>query len=500
MTTAAMFAALNAGQKAVGGRLRGALLGLAAAAPAAIALLGVGVARAFEGGDDAAGWIALILLALIAAGVGAWIGALGIHHATGGDTGRLTALLRALATGESCQRLGGPYDAGESGELARAIDSVVDRVSELGETLERHRLMSELSTDVFFRLAPDATFLAVSRSVTRLLGYEPQEMAGRSCYDFLHPDDLAATRQKHDELLSGGASSVALKFRRKTGGYVSVEFISRLRRDESTGRAVEILALARDLTERAEHAREIERARRDAATTGRSRSSFLANMSHDLRTPLNIIIGLSQIIRDQMFGPVGGQRYIDYARDIESSGHDLLDLINDLLDLSKVEAGRWQVEERAVSLTRNVDAVFTMVSARGRLAQVTLESRLPAELPLVLADERAVRQMLLNVISSALKRVTPSSTITVDGRMVDRQVVIVVQGQSRAVEARDGYVKDPLEGSVGLALASDLMRLHGGRLDLQTTASQELVVTLTFPPERSLTAPATPLRLVAEAG
>jgi len=217
-----------------------------------------------------------------------------------------------------------------------------------------------------------------------------------------------------------------------------------------------------------------------------------------LRTPLNIIIGLSQVIRDQMFGPVG-QRYVDYARDIESSGHDLLDLINDLLDLSKVEAGRWQVEERVVSIALNVDAMFTMVSARARLAQVTMESRLSPDLPLLLADERAVRQMLLNVMSSALKRATPSSTIIVDGYMVDRQVVLVVQSQSRAVESRDNYVKDPLDGSVGLALASDLMRLHGGRLDLQTTQDHQLAITLTFPPERSLTASPTPRRLVAEA-
>ncbi|MBM3546206.1 MAG: PAS domain S-box protein [Alphaproteobacteria bacterium] len=498
MTSAATLAALNAGQKAIGGRLRGALLGLAAGAPATLALITVAVIQVVESRGEASGPILLLLLAFATAGVGAWIGAVGVRRAVGGDSARLSSVLRALATGERCQRFGGPYDAGEAGELTRAVDGIIDRVSELRDTLERHRLLSGLSTDVFFRLAPDATFLAVSPSVTRLLGYESQELVGRSCYDFLHPDDLAATRQKHDELLSGGASTLALKFRRKTGGYVSVEFISRLRRDEASGRAYEILAVIRDVSERAEHARELERTRRDAAATGRSRSSFLSNMSHDLRTPLNIIIGLSQIIRDQMFGPVG-QRYIDYARDIESSGHDLLDLINDLLDLSKVEAGRWQVEERAVSITRNIDAVFTMVSARGRLAQVALESRLGPELPLVLADERAVRQTLLNVISSALKRVTPSSVITIDGKLVDRQVVVVVEGQSRAVESRDGYVKDPLEGSVGLALASDLMRLHGGRLDLQTTAEQRLVVTLTFPPERSLTGPATPLRLVAEA-
>ena len=499
MTTAATFATLPPARKPVGGRLRGALLGLAAATPAAIMLFVVGVDQAIGSADNAAGWATLILLALIGAGLGAWIGALGLGRAASDDISRLASLLRALASGERCEHLGGPSPPGDFGDLARADDGAVRRFAELREMLERHRLLAELSTDVLLRLAPDATFLGVSAPVTRLLGYEPQEMVGRSCYDFLHPDDLSVARQNHDALLSGDTPSSALRFRRKTGGYVSVEFTSRLRRDQPAGRAVEILGLVRDMSERAEHARELDRARRDAAATGRSRSSFLAHMSHDLRTPLNIIIGLSQIIRDQMFGPVGAQRYVDYARDIESSGHDLLDLINDLLDLSKVESGRWQLEERAVSLARNVEAVFTMVSARARLAQVTMESNIAADLPLLLADERAVRQMLLNVVSTALKRVTPASVITVDGRVEKDQLVLVVQGAARSAESRDGYAKDSLDGSVGLTLASDLMRLHGGRLDLQTSGGR-FVVTTTFPVERGLTSQATapaPLRLVS---
>lgn len=497
--TTAMYAAYPPGRKAVGGRLRGALLGLAATAPAVAVLVVLALYHALDGGSDAAGWASLILVALAASGLGAWIGALGVGRATGDDTSRLAALLRTLASGERGHRIGGPYAQGEMGDLARAVDSVVDRVAELRDTIDRHRLLGELSNDFFFRMAPDATFLAASQAVSRLLGYDAQEIIGRSYYDFVHPEDLAAARQKHDELLSGAMPTATLRLRRKTGGYLSVELSSRIRRDELTGRPVEILGLVRDMTERAEHARELERARREAANTGRSRSSFLANMSHDLRTPLNIIIGLSQIIRDQMFGPVGAQRYVDYARDIESSGHDLLDLINDLLDLSKVEAGRWQVEERAVSVARNVDAVFTMVSARARLAQVTLESRLPAELPLVLADERAVRQTLLNVVSSALKRVTPQSVLTVDGKLAEGRLVVVVEGSSRPVEQRDGYVKDPLDGSVSLALASDLMRLHGGRLDLQTTQDQQLIVTMSFPAERCLTGPTVPLNSLSKA-
>ena len=120
-------------------------------------------------------------------------------------------------------------------------------------------------------------------------------------------------------------------------------------------------------------------------------------------------------------------------------------------------------------------------------------------LPLVLADERAVRQTLLNVVSSVLKRVTPQSVLTVDGKLAEGRLVVVVEGSSRPVEQRDGYVKDPLDGSVSLALASDLMRLHGGRLDLQTTQDQQLIVTMSFPAERCLTGPTVPLNSLSKA-
>ena len=489
MAVSAMPAEFSERRRTGGGAMRGALLGLASASPAVLALTLVGVGQATADMQDIAGWAVLPLIALATAGAGAWIGARGAARSADDRLGQLIEVLRALASGDRCGRLGGPYPKGQAGDLARAVDSVVDRVLELRDSIDRHHVVAELSTDIALRLSTDATLLDVSRSVTRSLGYERQEMIGRSCYDFLHPDDLAAARRDHDALLSGGTPTSTLRLRRKAGGYMNVELTARLRRDPAADRAVEIVGLARDATAKAEHAREIERAKREAISTGRSRSSFLAHMSHDLRTPLNIIIGLSQIIRDQMFGPVGAQRYVDYARDIESSGHDLLDLINDLLDLSKVESGRWQLEERAVSVSRNVESVFTMVSDRARLAQVTMESRLSSGLPLLLADERAVRQMLLNVVSNTLKRVTPASVLSVDGRLEKGEIVLDIRGSARAMESYDRTAKDTPDSSVSLALASDLVKLHGGRFSLTAGNGDQLNIRIAFPAARSLTAP-----------
>jgi PAS domain S-box-containing protein len=488
MQASDVFAGISGGRKASSARARGALLGLLSTAPASLTLLAVAAIQSTDPAR-AGDWTLLALLAVASSGLGAWIGSALAARAAGAPSRRVVEVLRSLAGGDGGARLGGPYADDAGGEVARAVDAVGDRLAELNEAIARHQLLAELSSDFLFRLAPDATFLVVSASAQRLLGYEPQEMIGRSSYDFVHPDDLAAARQNHDALLSDLTPSCVLRMRRKSGGYLSMELTPRLRRDPLSGRPNEILGIARDVTERLEHAGEIERARRDAVASVRSRSSFLAHMSHDLRTPLNIIIGLSQIIRDQMFGPVGGQRYVDYARDIESSGHDLLDLINDLLDLSKVEAGRWELEERAVSLGRNVEAVFTMLSDRARSAKVTLDSRMDPKLPLLLADERAVRQAILNVVSSCLKRANAETTLALDGRLIGGEIVLSARTPVRPVEARDDYAKGSADGSVSLALASDLMRLHGGRLTSHINAGV-LTVTITFPAPRNLAAPA----------
>jgi PAS domain S-box-containing protein len=470
-------------------RVGGALLGIGAAAPATLLLLFVAFGKAAEGGAGTGAWAALALAALAAAALGAWISAVGMRFTEDEAPERLTSLLRRLSAGETGLRFGAPYPAGASGQLARAADGVADRLAEMREMMERHRVFGELSQDFFLRLAPDGAFLSVSPSIARVLGYASEEMIGRSSYDFLHPDDLASARRTHDAVLSGDTTPGVVRMRRKTGGYVSVEISARLRLCTEHGLAREILGVGRDVTERAEHSRELERARRDGASNGRARLSFLAHMSHDLRTPLNIIIGLSQIIRDQMFGAVGSQRYVDYARDIESSGHDLLDLINDLFDLSTVESGRWQLDERAVSVPRNIEAVFTMISDRARIAEVALTSEVAADLPLLFGDERAVRQILMNVVSSAVKRITPSSTLSIDGCITDGEMRLTVCGSVRPVGSRDGYAKDPLAGSVSLTLAADLMRLHGGRLETRMSDDNRFAVTLAFPAQRCLTSP-----------
>ncbi len=425
-------------------------------------------------------------------------------------SGRWTALsqttpllrtVRRLAGGET-----GSVDRGRSmgvsmPQLVSALESVVERQlrreAELSEREASYRLMVENATDVISRHTSDGVFLYASAASLRLLGYHPEALLGRSVYDLVHPEDLGHLQASHEQVLAEGSAVATCRFRSSDGAYRHVETALAL---ESEGeRAVEIVCITRDIGARWEHERMLMEERETAEAASKAKSAFLANMSHELRTPLNAIIGMSQILRDEMFGPVGSARYIEYARDIESSGQHLLDLINDVVDLSKIEAGHWHLDERAIHLPRTVDAVSTMIGDRARAADVKLEADLPENLPLLIGDERAVRQILLNLLSNAIKFTPAGGCITVSARaepegihvrVSDTGIGIAPEDIPRAL-ARFGQVDNTVTkrtrgAGLGLTLASDLMGLHGGELKLESAPERGTNITLIFPPERTV--------------
>jgi signal transduction histidine kinase len=166
----------------------------------------------------------------------------------------------------------------------------------------------------------------------------------------------------------------------------------------------------RAANEEAIHARALA----EAANTSKSR--FLANMSHELRTPLNGIIGFSEAMRLQIFGPLGSPKYRDYVRNIHDAGLHLLSLVNDLLDLAKIEAGKLQIDRRPIGVNDLVQSTVSIVDVQAKNAGIELAVRLPSESVEIVADQRAVKQMLLNVIANAIKVTPRSGTITLDAR------------------------------------------------------------------------------------
>lgn len=239
-----------------------------------------------------------------------------------------------------------------------------------------------------------------------------------------------------------------------------------------------------------------ERALRvQAEEANRAKSHFLANMSHELRTPLNAILGFSEIIHKQAFGTVEQPKYVEYARDIHHAGGHLLNLIGDILDLAKIEAGRTRLDERYFDLRDTIAASIQMMQGwrDGRIAQ--LSANLPDNIPQIFADERIVRQITLNLLSNAAKFTPPDGTITVSVRrnddggvdllVADNGVGIAEGDISRVLEpfGQVGNVATKSNDGVGLGLAltRQFAELHGATLEIESQLGNGTTVTIGFP-------------------
>ncbi len=270
--------------------------------------------------------------------------------------------------------------------------------------------------------------------------------------------------------------------------------------------------LSREITRREQTEVDLRTARDQAEFANRSKSEFLANMSHELRTPLNAIIGFAQVIRDELFGALGNSKYRDYANDINDSGQHLLDLINDILDLSKIESGKAELHEEDIDVASLLRSALNMVRERAISSSVTLETEIPDGLQALHADERKLKQILVNLLSNAVKFTKPGGVVTLRTwcdlrsgylfQIQDTGIGIAQEDIPKALSPFgqvDGALNRQYEGTgLGLLLSKTLAELHGGILDLQSELGVGTVVTLRLPAARLRPAPLD--RLAAAAG
>lgn len=242
-------------------------------------------------------------------------------------------------------------------------------------------------------------------------------------------------------------------------------------------------------------------AKEEADAASRTKSEFLANMSHELRTPLNAVMGFSEVIKNELFGPVGVEQYKQYADDIYDSGAHLLAIINDILDLSKVEAGKFDLNETEVQVPELCRSVIHIVKGRADEAGITLIKRLPEDPPYLLADPRSLKQMLLNLMSNAIKFTSAGGTVDLVTTIGDDggfrfdirdtgvgipeehfETVLSPFGQVDTAHARDH------QGTgLGLPLVKAFIEMHGGRIEIESEVDAGTTVSLFFPPDRTRT-------------
>jgi signal transduction histidine kinase len=234
-----------------------------------------------------------------------------------------------------------------------------------------------------------------------------------------------------------------------------------------------------------------------ADSANRAKLEFLAAMGHELRTPLNAVIGFSEMLTQETFGPLGDPRYHDYVRDIGNSGRHLLSLINDILDLSRLDAGQAELHEEQIAPVDLIGPVLRMLQTQAADAEVTMDRRIEARLPMVRADRRRIQRVLINLVSNGVKFTPAGGKVRVSAFRAGEEVAISVTDTGIGIAPEDiakaferfrqldSRLSRKYEGTgLGLPLARQLMELHDGRLVLESELHHGTIATIYFPAER----------------
>lgn len=257
-----------------------------------------------------------------------------------------------------------------------------------------------------------------------------------------------------------------------------------------------------DITELKAIESELIKAKNAAEAASKAKSDFLSNMSHELRTPLNAVIGFSEIMNRESFGPLGNAQYRDYASAITESGQHLLSLINDILDFSRIEAGHMLIEEEPVDLARLIESCLALLDAEIRKASLITERYLDPALPAVRGDRRRLKQILLNLLQNAIKFTPAGGTVRVDAAPCAKGGVSVLISDTgigipteeiprmlERFEQVESSMKRRYEGAgLGLPLAKTLVELHGGQLEIDSASGEGTRVRITLPQDRVIPA------------
>ena len=384
-----------------------------------------------------------------------------------------------------------------SEERAKASETSLRRAREENNEL---RAILDTATDGVLVLDRAGRVLSANRSAEALFGYDGADFTELSLGDLFAPESRRGVLDYLDRLARGAAAGILEAGRDaigrvKQGGLVPLYVtIGRIEDGDK------LCAVLRDVTAWKRTEEELINARQQAERASTAKSEFLAKISHEIRTPLNAIIGFSEVMMDERFGPVGNDRYRQYLRDIHSSGGHLVSLLNDLLDLSKIEAGKLELTFVSVNLNDLLQQCVAIMQEEANKERVIIRTSLPATLPQIVADARSVRQIALNLLSNSIKftgaggQVIVSTAINDDNEVVlrvrDTGVGMSEKELQTALEPFRQLATSARWGSsgtgLGLPITKALSEANHARFRITSQVDNGTLVEVAFPATRML--------------
>jgi PAS domain S-box-containing protein len=350
-----------------------------------------------------------------------------------------------------------------------------------------------------FWIGADGRILFVNDHSCSILGYTQDELLSRTVVDIDPKLTREGWKKQWRDLKKDCSLSYESVFRTKDGRFVPVEISANYL---EFGDQEYNCAFAQDISAHKKAAAELINAKEEAELANRAKSEFLANMSHELRTPLNAIVGFSEVIGSQMYGQVGSDKYLEYAADIRKSGSHLLEIITDILDIAKIEAGKIELVDETFDLNEILTSCAKLIEERAKSAGIALHVETAARLPRLRADKRMVKQILINLLSNAVKFTDSGGSATVrchldaEGRIaliVSDTGIGIAKKNIRKVTVPFGQVESAMnrthEGTgLGLAIVNSYAELHEAKLEIASAEGEGTTITIRFPASRTVAA------------
>jgi PAS domain S-box-containing protein len=390
--------------------------------------------------------------------------------------------------------------SGEAEEVEERSSLPSAEAMQLRLRLAEMRTILDTATDGVVLITPDGMIRSISRPAEALFGFDNDDVAGKPFVSMFAIESQRAVNDYIGGLSDHGVASVLNDGREVIGREAQGRFIPLFL---SIGKLPDqrgYCAVVRDITHWKRAEEELTQARAQAERASSQKTDFLARVSHEIRTPLNAIIGFSELMMDEKFGPIANDRYRDYLRDINRSGNHVLDLVNDLLDISKIEAGQQEMDYEAVSLNETLLEIVAMMQPQANRERVIIRSSFSSRLPEVVADLRSVRQIALNILSNAI-RYTQAGGQVIISTSYELSGDIVMRVRDTGIGMTQPEIEQALKPfkqinslkrargdgtGLGLPLTKAMVEANRARFMIASTPGEGTLVEVTFPSTRVL--------------